>query len=240
MSSSPANGAQLAARLRYASGDNAADRRVDALALRSKLRREYERRPVDQDKLECARCGKPLVRCLARTDVTNCYYHRGELCDGRARRVPGAPRWSCCHLAADSTGCQLGGRHSYVAVHPTFDSWFASWATTTGQGIARDQVRQAAVLDRSTNGHACDDDDAADGHHCLPPRVRWVLTCQRAAWVRCQHRRLGQGSPAYGLSPDLVAQVARSMPEPSVHAVRSHLAILMRSAMTSTGITIDD
>ena len=123
------------ARRRYASGDIAFDRRADALALRNKLRREYERRSSEQDPMACGRCGKELVRCLAKQDVTDCCYHRGELCTTRKSRGMGVPRWSCCQLTGEgATGCQRGGRHTYEAIHPTFEDWFEHWATVTGQG----------------------------------------------------------------------------------------------------------
>ena len=243
--------------LHYASGDNAADRRADALALRNKLRHEYEHRFLEQDPMACARCGKELVRCLTKQDVTDCYYHRGELCATSTRnsRRAGVPRWSCCQLTGEgATGCQRGGRHKYEAIHPTFDYWFDNWATATGQGIdvarmrapsamslethranvwvfamglfsplvvpngrcsqnaaaiPRDQVRNAAVLraEDSSSVSSCGEGQVVDGHRLLPPRVRWVLTCQRAAWACCQHHRLGQGSPAFRLPPDLAAKV---------------------------------
>jgi hypothetical protein len=131
MSEDSVRGAQLARR-QYASGDNAADRRADAMALSNKLRCEYEHRSLEQDPMSCARCGKELVRCLTQQDVTDCYYHRGGLCAARSSSVP---RWSCCQLSESATGCQRGGRHKYEAVHPTFDSWFDNWATATGQGM---------------------------------------------------------------------------------------------------------
>ena len=243
--------------LHYASGDNAADRRADALALRNKLRHEYEHRFLEQDPMACARCGKELVRCLTKQDVTDCYYHRGELCATSTRnsRRAGVPRWSCCQLTGEgATGCQRGGRHKYEAIHPTFDYWFDNWATATGQGIdvarmrapsamslethranvwvfamglfsplvvpngrcsqnaaaiPRDQVRNAAVLraEDSSSVSSCGEGQVVDGHRLLPPRVRWVLTCQRAAWACCQHHRLGLGSPAFRLPPDLAAKV---------------------------------
>lgn len=135
MSEDSVRGAQLA-RLQYATGDNAADRRADALALSNKLRCEYEHRSLEQDPMSCARCAKELVRCLTKQDVTDCYYHRGKLCAARNSRGVGVPRWSCCQLGEGAAGCQRGGRHKFEAVHPTFDSWFDNWATATGQGIA--------------------------------------------------------------------------------------------------------
>ena len=67
---------QLLARLRYASGDLASDRRADALALRPKLRAEYESRPAGQDPMRCEQCGKELARCLADGDATNCCHQK--------------------------------------------------------------------------------------------------------------------------------------------------------------------
>ena len=238
------------ARRQYASGDIAFDRRADALALRNKLRREYERRSSEQDPMACGRCGKELVRCLAKQDVTDCCYHRGELCATRKSRGVGVLRWSCCHLTGEgATGCQRGGRHKYEAIHPTFEDWFEHWATVTGQGsthvhvplqkethskgglcrlppalcwclidgilarvaaIPRDQVRHAAVPRAQTKtsaSSATGEAEVVNDHRLLPPRARWVLTCQRAAWAYCQHRRLGQDSPASLLSPDIAAKV---------------------------------
>ena len=216
----------LANRVRFASGDVAADRRADALVLRGKLRREYDRRRRDQDGMQCSRCAKPLARCLAQRDVTNCCYHRGELCVGAGRQ---AAHWSCCRGAEDTVGCQLGGRHAYLAVHSTFESWFAAWATVTDRAMPRDQVREAAAeLAKGGGATGAEVTEGIDrGSHLLPPRVRWVLAQQRMALACCQNHRVGHDSPAFRLPPDLVAQVARELLEPSIEAVNAAVGVLM-------------
>jgi hypothetical protein len=158
--------------------------------------------------------------------VTNCSYHRGELCDGSGRQ---AAHWSCCRGAEDAAGCQLGGRHAYLAVHATFESWFDAWATVTDRATPRDQVREAAA-ELAKGGGAGTAEALGKGHRLLPPRVRWVLARQRVALASSQNPRLGRDSPAFRLAPDLVAQVARELLEPYVEAVRAAIGVLMGGA----------
>ena len=202
---------QLLARLRYASGDLASDRRADALALRPKLRAEYESLPAGQDSMRCEQCGKELARCLADGDATNCCHHRGALEPPSA--PPGTARlWSCCQGAEASVGCQLGGSHAYRAVHATYDSLFVAGAATSSA---------SSTLQRLADKHQLA--DAGPLPH-LPPRET-PSRCSRPSMLNpcggpnratCSGRgAVGDGLPAAG-----VGMLSASAPRRTIFRVQ--------------------